>query len=185
MIVKGHEPHSNAKNGQIMVARALSRVSSRGMLRIGESFFPCRFGRAGTTARKREGDGATPAGTFALRRLFFRADRVPRPVRRPAATAITRRLGWCDDPRSPLYNRPVRLPAPWRHEKMWRKDGLYDLCLEIGYNDAPVRRGAGSAIFLHLMAGDGRPTEGCIALSRRDMNRLIARLRPGARISIG
>ena len=185
MIVKGRQHGFGTANGQIIAVRALSRAASRGMLMIGKSAFPCRLGRAGSSARKREGDGTSPVGTFVLRRLFFRADRVPRPVRRPAATVLNRRHGWCDDPSSPLYNRLIALPSPWRHEKMWREDGLYDFIIEIGYNDAPVRHGMGSAVFLHLMAGDGKPTEGCIALKRRDMNRLIARLKPGARISIG
>lgn len=185
MIVKSRQSKFSKENRQIIAVRALSRAATRGVLVVGASAFPCRLGRAGLSSRKREGDGATPVGCFALRRLFFRPDRVARPIRRPAATALSARLGWCDDPASPVYNRLIALPSAWRHEKMWREDGLYDLCFEIGYNDAPARRGMGSAIFLHLAATDGRPTEGCIALKRRDMNRLIARLEPGARILIG
>lgn len=185
MIVKSRQSKFSNENRQIIAVRALSHGASRGVLMVGTSTFPCRLGRAGLSPRKREGDGATPLGCFALRRLFFRPDRVARPLRRPAATALNPRHGWCDDPASPVYNRLIARPFSWRHESMWREDGLYDLCFEIGYNDAPVRRGRGSAIFLHLMAEDGRPTEGCIALKRRDMNRLIARLEPGAHILIG
>jgi L,D-peptidoglycan transpeptidase YkuD (ErfK/YbiS/YcfS/YnhG family) len=185
VIVKDRKRKFINNNRHIIAVRTLSRAATHGVLTIGHSAFPCRLGRSGLSGRKREGDGATPLGEFALRRIFFRPDRMPRPVVRPAALVLDPRLGWCDDPAAPLYNRPVRLPTPWRHEKMWREDGLYDFVLEIGYNDAPVRRGMGSAIFLHLMAEDHRPTEGCIALSRRDINRLVARLTPGTRISIG
>ncbi|MCB1435938.1 MAG: L,D-transpeptidase family protein [Rhodobiaceae bacterium] len=168
-----------------IAARALSLARSDGLLIAAGRAARCRFGRSGRRVRKREGDGASPCGVFALRRIFFRPDRVPRPVSGLPAIAITPRLGWCDDPKSPVYNQLIRLPSPWRHETMWRDDHLYDLCIEIGYNDAPARRGAGSAIFLHLENPQGGPTQGCIAISRRDMARLLPRLGPASRIRIG
>jgi L,D-peptidoglycan transpeptidase YkuD (ErfK/YbiS/YcfS/YnhG family) len=78
----------------------------------------------------------------------------------------------------------IRLPFPARHEIMWRADHVYDLCIEIGYNDDPAIPGRGSAIFLHLTADDDRPTEGCVAVSRAAMHRLLPQLRPGTRLTI-
>ena len=82
--------------------------------------------------------------------------------------------GWCDDTTHADYNRPVRLPHPARHERLWREDGLYDLIAVLGHNDDPVRRGCGSAIFLHVAAPDLRPTAGCIALPLADLRWLLA-----------
>ena len=136
----------------------------------------CALGRGGVVAaeRKREGDGATPAGLLTLRRLFYRADRGPIPRTILPRVPITRDDGWCDDPDHAAYNRLVRLPFEASHEHMWRDDALYDVVAELGWNDAPVVRWHGSAIFLHLARADFGPTEGCVALARADLLALLA-----------
>lgn len=134
----------------------------------------CALGRGGIRIDKREGDGATPAGAFPLRRLLFRADRLAKPVTGLPAEAIRADDGWCDDPRNPSYNRPVRLPFAASHEKLWRADALYDLVAVVGHNDNPPVPGMGSAIFLHVAKPDWGPTEGCVALTRDDFLRLLA-----------
>jgi L,D-peptidoglycan transpeptidase YkuD (ErfK/YbiS/YcfS/YnhG family) len=139
----------------------------------------CAVGRGGIRADKREGDGATPAGRFLFRRLLYRADRVGRPATGLPATPIAPRQGWCDDPADPLYNRPVELPHPARHEMLWRDDGLYDLVVTLGHNDDPVRPGLGSAVFLHVAAPGWTPTDGCVALGRDELLRLLAESGPG------
>ncbi|PIW28057.1 MAG: hypothetical protein COW30_08655 [Rhodospirillales bacterium CG15_BIG_FIL_POST_REV_8_21_14_020_66_15] len=146
---------------------------ARGTLTWGRRRVLCALGRAGVAADKREGDGATPVGRFPLRRLFYRADRRPRPATALPATAITANLGWCDDPQSPAYNRLVRLPCPWRHETLARDDGLYDLMVALGHNDAPPVPDAGSAVFLHLAKDGYAPTEGCVALAEADLLDLL------------
>ena len=133
----------------------------------------CALGRGGIRQNKTEGDGATPVGRFVLRRLFFRADRRPVPQSALPLTTITPHLGWCDDPKSPAYNRLVRLPCPWGHEVLWRDDALYDLMVVLGHNDAPPVPGLGSAIFLHLAADGYAATEGCVALDEADMLALL------------
>jgi len=163
----------------------LSRAARRGALSLGGAVYPCAFGRSGIAVAKREGDGATPMGRFGLGRVFFRPDRGPRPQTALATVPLTPDLGWCEDPSSPDYNRLVRLPAASRHERMWRDDPLYDICVEIAYNDNPVVKGRGSAIFLHLARPGYAPTQGCIAVSLADMRRLLARLSPGAMLRIG
>jgi len=189
--VIGHRPAMTARDefsGEIR-AVFLSRAARRGVLSLGGALYRCAFGRAGIAADKREGDGATPMGRFALRRVFFRPDRGPRPATALATVPLTPDLGWCEDPSSARYNRLVRLPASSRHERphdhMWRDDRLYDICVEIAYNDDPVVKGRGSAIFLHLARPGYAPTQGCIAVGERDMRRLLARLSPGAVLRIG
>ena len=94
-------------------------------------------------------------------------------------------IGWCDWPDDPLYNRPVTLPYPARHERMWRDDELYDIVVVIGHNDDPVVPGAGSAVFMHLARKDGGPTEGCVGLARGDLRDLLAACAPGDALRIG
>jgi L,D-peptidoglycan transpeptidase YkuD (ErfK/YbiS/YcfS/YnhG family) len=149
---------------------------ARGLARLGDHTFDCALGRAGLVADKREGDGGTPIGRFPFRRLLYRADRVGRIETRLPARHIERDDGWCDDPASPDYNRPVRLPHPARHEKMWLETPLYDLIVIIGHNDDPIVPGAGSAVFLHVAREDWGPTAGCIAFRRDDLLTILAQI---------
>ncbi|MAN78989.1 MAG: hypothetical protein CMM77_00840 [Rhodospirillaceae bacterium] len=152
---------------------------TRGTVTWGRRRAECALGRSGIAAIKKEGDGATPVGRFALRRLFYRPDRTTRPETALPIQPITPHLGWCDDPRSLAYNRLVRLPCPWRHEVLTRADGLYDLMVVLGHNDAPPQPGAGSAIFLHVATADYAPTEGCVALAMVDLVDLLRAAGPG------
>jgi L,D-peptidoglycan transpeptidase YkuD (ErfK/YbiS/YcfS/YnhG family) len=141
-------------------------------------------GRGGVHTEKREGDGASPEGTFLLVAAYYRPDRIAPPASGLALTALCPEHCWVDDPGDPLYNRPVLLPYPARHERMWREDGLYDLVVVIGYNtDAPLP-GRGSAIFLHVARPDFAPTEGCIAVEREVLAELLALIGPGSTIAI-
>ncbi len=142
------------------------------------------LGRSGASRNKREGDGASPIGCFPLRGVLYRGDRLAAPVTRLPCAAIARDDGWCDAPGDPAYNRKVRLPYPASAERMWREDGLYDLVVVLGHNDAPVVPGLGSAVFLHLARDDGGPTEGCVGVTRELALALVAALGPEDRICI-
>ncbi len=163
----------------------LNRSETHGRLRIGNLVLPCRIGRSGIAALKREGDGTTPAGRWSLREVLFRPDRVGRPSTRSAVRALAPRDGWCDAPRDRNYNRPVRLPYPASHEVLWRADGLYDVLVVLSHNERPRQRFRGSAVFLHIADPQHRPTGGCVAVSLRDMRRLLALCGPETRIAIG
>ncbi len=161
-----------------MVVAPVAGNRQRGLLVAGPLRAPCALGRAGTRIGKREGDGATPVGRFGLVNVFYRTDRVPRPATRLPAVPIRPDLGWCDDPADRRYNRPVRLPYPASHERLWRADRLYDVVIVLDYNLAHPRAHAGSAIFLHLAAPDFSPTAGCIAVTPATMRRLLALVGP-------
>lgn len=144
----------------------------------------CALGRAGIATGKCEGDGATPAGVLPMRRVLYRSDRGAAPVTKLPCAPIAPDDGWCDDPNDAAYNRPVRLPYPGRHERLWREDHLYDLVVVLGWNDDPPLAARGSAIFLHLARDGYAPTEGCVALSRADLLALLAEARPGDAVRI-
>jgi L,D-peptidoglycan transpeptidase YkuD (ErfK/YbiS/YcfS/YnhG family) len=142
------------------------------------------LGKGGLSVAKREGDGATPIGVFALRRVLYRADRLPMPHTGLPVSAIHPSDGWSDDPRDMLYNQAVPLPHPHSHERLWRDDGLYDLVVPLGYNDDPPVSGLGSAIFLHCARPDYGPTEGCVAIAVSDLLTLLAGCGAGTRLEI-
>ncbi len=144
----------------------------------------CAIGHGGISAAKREGDGSTPAGSFAMRFLLYRPDRVPAPRTGLPLRPIAGDDGWCDGPADRAYNRLIRLPYPASAEALWRADALYDLVVPLGYNDMPVVPGMGSAIFLHLAAPDFAPTSGCIAVSRPDLLAVLAEANADSRVVV-
>lgn len=109
-----------------------------------------------------------------MRYVLYRPDRMQRPRTGLPVHAMSPRDGWCDDPASAHYNRPVTLPFEFSHERLWRDDHLYDLVLVMGHNDDPPVRGRGSAVFIHLRGCDDGPTHGCIAFARSDLLNLLA-----------
>lgn len=167
--------------------RALVGDRRKGQLLVGTSIIPCALGACGIVMAKREGDGGSPRGRFRLRGGFYRPDHwTARPRTALPLRALRRDDGWCDDRKDRRYNRPIRLPAPGiSAERMWRDDGLYDLVLDIDYNRAPIRRGRGSAIFMHIAREGYRPTEGCVALTRADLLKLLRRVGSRTFLRIG
>lgn len=153
-------------------------VSGDGYARWNGRRFRCAVGPAGPRRDKREGDGATPVGRFAFRQVLYRPDRVPAPETRLPVRALSLEDGWCDDPADAQYNRPVRLPYPARHERLWLEEAVYDVVVVIGHNDDPPVPGMGSAIFLHIARPDYGPTEGCVALALEDLLFVLAEAGP-------
>ena len=155
---------------------ALPGRRARGMVHVGLAAFPCALGRSGIGADKREGDGLTPLARMALRRVFYRADRRPRPITLLDARAIRATDAWCDDPQDRRYNRLVQIPPGPHEERLRRTDHLYDVIVELGWNDAPARRKRGSAIFWHGARAGFTPTAGCVAIRVQDFAKILPRL---------
>ncbi|TCT06792.1 L,D-transpeptidase family protein [Aquabacter spiritensis] len=153
-------------------------------MKVGNRAFPVALGRGGIARDKREGDGRTPAGTWRILRLLYRADRLPRPRTRLPTRPIAPDDGWCDDPGDRRYNRPVRRPLAASHEHMRREDRLYDLVLVLDHNMRPRVAGRGSAVFIHVARPGLTPTEGCVAMPLAELRRLAAALKPGTRLII-
>lgn len=148
--------------------------------------FACAIGRGGIipAGRKREGDGATPEGVWALRAGFWRADRLDRPRGVIAFSAIEPDMVWDDDPASATYNTLQRHPAGEHPERLMRADCVYDIVVPMGFNDDPIVPGRGSAIFLHVARETYAPTAGCVALARDDLLELLGLLQAPPAIDI-
>jgi L,D-peptidoglycan transpeptidase YkuD (ErfK/YbiS/YcfS/YnhG family) len=168
----------------ILIVQADSAETSRGWATLGALRWRCTVGEGGIREDKVEGDAATPAGEYPLRRIYFRNDRLVLPKVRLPARPIAEHDGWCDDPQSPTYNRLVHVPNDWSAEKMWREDGLYDLVVVVGYNDDPPEGEWGSAIFLHVAREDYAPTRGCVAFSQPDLLELVPLIGPETRLRV-
>ncbi|MFV3129858.1 L,D-transpeptidase family protein [Niveispirillum sp. KHB5.9] len=145
---------------------------------------PCAVGRTGIRLDKREGDGGTPVGSFTLRRVLYRADRIDAPRTGLPVSVIARDDGWCDDPAHPDYNRPVKLPFAASHEDLWLDSIVYNIIVILGHNDDPPVPGLGSAVFFHLTGADYGPTAGCVAVQLPDMLAVLADAKPGDRMVI-
>ena len=160
------------------------RIPHAARLRFGMVSIPCRIGRTGVTHAKREGDGATPTGTMRAIRGFWRRDRHLPPITGIPLRPIRPGDGWCEVPGDRNYNRIVRKPYAASHEDMMRADHLYDIVLELDWNRVPRRQGRGSAIFFHLTRDTMGPTAGCIAVEKRRIGLIMAKLSPRTRIIV-
>ena len=156
-----------------MSPRSTDMVLTPRGVRFAGRYWPCAIGKAGSSAHKREGDGATPVGVHRIVGMLYRPDRMAR----PADWALPIRPGdlWSDDLAHEDYNMMVRAPYPHSHESLRRGDRLYDLVILTDWNWPYPVRGRGSAIFLHRWRRPGYPTEGCIAFRPAHL-RQIARL---------
>jgi len=168
----------------LVTIRSLSGAATRGRLCIGTQVFSCALGKAGTSYHKREGDGASPIGTYAMRFGLYRADGMMRPRTGLHLRPLRPEDGWCDDLVSSRYNRSVCHPFAASAERLWRDDGLYDVLIVLGHNECPLVRGRGSAVFLHAAAPRLTATAGCITLTHADLIKVLCRVGSNTRLMI-
>jgi L,D-peptidoglycan transpeptidase YkuD (ErfK/YbiS/YcfS/YnhG family) len=149
--------------------------AAHGVLKIGQSYFPCLIGKHGKTFRKREGDGKSPIGRWKIEQLFFRPDKMGRPKTALKCAALKPNHGWCDEASHGQYNKFVKLPFRFNHEKLWRTDKAYNLIATTNHNQRPRIKGVGSAIFWHVINPGAKGTEGCVALSEKNLRTVLSR----------
>jgi L,D-peptidoglycan transpeptidase YkuD (ErfK/YbiS/YcfS/YnhG family) len=164
--------------------RSRPGLPTQGWLTAGDKTLRVALGRSGIRGAKREGDGGTPVGTFHPVRLWWRADRLPRPRTRLPVRRIAPDDAWCEDPADRRYNRAFKRSANEPGDRLRREDGLYDLIIEIDHNIRPRVAGLGSAVFIHVAREAFAPTAGCVALRRNDLLQLVSRIGPKTRIMI-
>lgn len=168
-----------------ILVRPAPRDPRRVIVQAGHLTFQAVLGRSGRTSRKREGDGATPIASMPVLYGFFRRDRIRTRLNATLPMLpIDVTMLWCDAPDDPNYNRPARPPFKPSHETMMRKDQLYDICLVMDWNISSRRRNLGSAIFFHCAKPGYPPTQGCVAISVRDMQRLLPLIGPGTVVRV-
>ena len=158
-------------------------ITNKDTLLYDEFKFKCSAGKNGKTTKKIEGDNKTPKGSYALGPLYYRKDRLPKPLTKLKVIEIKKNFGWCDDIKSKFYNRPIKINNKIRHEKLYRKDKKYDLLIPIKYNSIKPKKNKGSAIFLHL-TNNYKKTQGCIAIAKKDMLILLNLINKQTKIKI-
>ena len=144
----------------------------------------CSIGKSGITNLKKEGDLATPQGVFKLGFLYYRKDRNKSLKSKLKKRVIKRNMGWCDDSKCKKYNQEIYYPFKYGSEKLYRKDKIYDILINIKYNHSPIIKGKGSAIFLHLTDTNYRPTKGCIAISKKKFLEILPFIKKETKILI-
>jgi len=144
----------------------------------------CAIGKRGISIKKKEGDFITPKGTFKIKEIFYRKDRVPNLITSLKKTVIRKNMGWCDDPKSKLYNKLINFPFKYSAEKLYRKENTYDIILVLNFNLNPVRKNKGSAIFIHVAKKNFQPTQGCIALNKSDLIELVKSIKKNTVVKI-
>ena len=125
-------------------------INKSGFIKYKKLKFKCALGKAGIGKKKREGDNVTPTGTFKIVKIYYRSDRVKKISSKLRLIEITKNMGWCDDPNSKNYNKLINLPSKYSHEKLFKKNNIYDIIVVLNYNMKPVVKNKGSAIFIHV-----------------------------------
>ena len=143
----------------------------------------CAIGKKGIGCKKKEGDLITPKGQFKIKYILYRKDRV-KISSKLKKKIIKKKMGWCNDPRSNHYNKLIKLPSAYKHEKLYRKENIYDIVIVINYNMNPVKKNKGSAIFIHVAKNNFKKTEGCVAIKKRSLIRLIKLINPNTIVKI-
>ena len=136
----------------------------------------CAVGKRGIGIKKKEGDFITPIGTFKIKYILYRKDRINKPKSVFKTLQITKKMGWCDDPISKKYNKLITYPFKYNAEKLYRKNNIYDILIVLNYNMKPIIKNKGSAIFIHVAKKNYSSTEGCVAVKKNDLLKLIRNL---------
>ena len=158
-------------------------LKNKDTLTCGDFLFKCSIGKRGITSKKKEGDMKTPKGVFSLGPLFYRNDRNKKPLTKIKPIKISKRMGWCDDIKSPKYNSLIKINKKIKHERLFRNDHIYDFLIPINYNTNKPKQNKGSAIFLHLTK-NYKKTLGCIALKKNDFLILLKLIDKKTKIKI-
>jgi len=159
-------------------------INKSGYLKYKNFKFRCSLGKAGIKKKKEEGDQVTPKGIFEVIKIYYRKDKIRKIISPIKKIQIKKNMGWCDDPKSDLYNQQIKLPSKFSYEKLYRKDGLYDIILVLNYNTSPIVKKKGSAIFIHIAKRKFKPTEGCIGLKKNDLIKLLKKIKKNTKIKV-
>ena len=153
-------------------------------LTYGQYKVKCAVGKRGIGYKKKEGDLITPIGQYKIKFILYRKDRIKKIQSKIRSFIIKKNMGWCDDPKSRNYNKLIRLPFKYNYEKLYKKENVYDIILVLNFNMDPIIKNKGSAIFIHVAKKNYKKTEGCIALKKADLLKLIKELKYTTKVKI-
>jgi L,D-peptidoglycan transpeptidase YkuD (ErfK/YbiS/YcfS/YnhG family) len=159
-------------------------INKSGYLKYRDFKFKCALGKSGIGKKKIEGDNITPKGVFRIVKIYYRKDRLKELSSKLRLIKVTKNMGWCDDPNSKNYNQLINLPSKYSHEKLFKKNNIYDLIIVLNYNMKPIIKNKGSAIFIHVAKNNYQPTQGCIALKKNDLLKLLSKISKNIKINI-
>ena len=143
----------------------------------------CAIGKKGIGNKRKEGDLITPKGQFKIKYILYRKDRVKISTSLKKKV-IKKNMGWCDDPKSNYYNKIVKLPFVYSHERLYKKENTYDIILVLNYNMNPVIKNKGSAIFIHVAKNNFKKTEGCVAIRKFELLKIVRKITTNTRVKI-
>jgi len=143
----------------------------------------CAIGKKGIGYKRKEGDLITPLGEFNIKYILYRKDRV-KVSSKLKKKVIKKNMGWCDDPKSNHYNKLVKLPFDYKHEKLYKNENIYDIILVLNYNMNPIKKNQGSAIFIHVAKNNFKRTKGCVAIKKISLIKLIKKINPYTKVKI-
>jgi L,D-peptidoglycan transpeptidase YkuD (ErfK/YbiS/YcfS/YnhG family) len=159
-------------------------INKSGYLKYKKLKFRCALGKAGIGKKKIEGDSITPRGKFNIVKIYYRSDRVKKISSKYRLIKISKNMGWCDDPNSKKYNQLINLPTKYTHEKLYRKENVYDLLIVLNYNMSPIIKNKGSAIFIHISRQNYKKTSGCVAIKKPHLIKLIKTIKKNTKVII-
>ena len=159
-------------------------INKSGYLKFKDFKFKCALGKAGVGKKRVEGDNITPKGSYKIIQIYYRKDRIKKISSKFKLIKIEKNMGWCNDPKNKKYNQLIKLPAKYCHEKLFRKDDIYDLILVLNYNMKPIIKNKGSAIFIHIVKENYKKTLGCVALKKSHLVKLIKKIDRNTEVAI-
>ena len=144
----------------------------------------CAVGKRGIGLKKKEGDLITPIGQYKIKYILFRKDRIKKVQSKIRKIEIKKNMGWCDDSRSKEYNKLIKLPFNYSHEKLYKKENAYDIILVLNYNMNPYKKKKGSAIFIHVASKSYKKTKGCVAIKKKELLKIIKEIKKNTKVKI-
>ena len=142
------------------------------------------MGKRGIGYKKKEGDLITPIGQYKIKYILYRKDRVQKIQSKLKKITIKKNMGWCDDPKSKKYNKLICLPFDYSHEKLFKRESIYDIILVLNYNMNPIKKNKGSALFIHIVKKNYKKTKGCVAIKKNELIRIINNLKKNTKVRI-
>ena len=144
----------------------------------------CAVGKKGVNLKKKEGDLITPIGLYKIKYILYRKDRIKKISSKLRKITIKKNMGWCDDPKSKQYNKLVNLPFSYGCERLFKKENIYDIILVLNFNMNPVKKDKGSAIFIHVAKKNYEKTQGCIAVKKPDLLKILKEIKVKTKVKI-